>query len=156
MLSEKEIQFIRAKDENFPKELLQTPWPPKELYVKGEINTAPRAAIVGTRRCTSYGKGLASEIAKTLARHGVTVVSGLAFGIDTAAHEGALAGDGITWAVLGAGLNNVGPRANLKLAENIVTRGGALVSEYPPDFEAYKGTFPKRNRILAGLSRLII
>ncbi len=152
-----EISFISSKDKNFPQELLQTPWPPKGLYIKGNLTeNEPRVAIVGTRRCTSYGREVAFKIAETLARAGITIVSGLALGIDAAAHEGALAGGGVTWAVLGAGLNNIYPKAHTGLAEKIVSEGGALISEYPKDLQARKHTFPERNRIVAGLSQLII
>ena len=157
MPPEHEIRFLKSSAKDFPTELLKTPWPPKGLYIKGRLDqTRPRAAIVGTRRATSYGKEAAFGFAKTLAEAGVIIVSGLAFGIDAAAHEGALAGGGVTWAVLGAGLNNVGPRANLKLAENIVKEGGALISEYPNDFQARRHTFPERNRIVVGLAQLVI
>lgn len=154
--TKKEIQFISNKEKDFPKELLETPWPPKGLYIKGSLNNSPKIAIVGTRHATSYGKEVAFKIAETLARYGITVVSGLALGIDTAAHEGALAGGGATWAVLGSGLENIYPKSNLKLAEKILSEGGALISEYPPDFEARIFSFPERNRIVAGLAQLTV
>lgn len=157
-MEEKEEIYFLAKDaENFPKELCQTPWTPKGLYIRGNIqSSAPKVAIVGTRRATSYGRETAFRIAETLAREGVLVVSGLALGIDSAAHEGALAGEGVTWAVLGSGLDNVWPKVNLALADSIVQRGGALISEYPPETKGQYFTFPERNRIIAGLSQLII
>ncbi|MBI2609823.1 DNA-protecting protein DprA [Candidatus Giovannonibacteria bacterium] len=152
-----EIEFLSAKDKNFPASLLETPWPPKGIYIKGELEqNSRRIAIVGTRRATSYGKEIAFKIAEALARRQIVIVSGLALGIDAAGHAGALQGGGITWAVLGAGINKVGPLANVRLSENIVKEKGALISEYPPDFEGHKGTFPERNRIVAGLSELII
>ena len=153
----KEIYFAKKGDKNFPKELLETPWPPKGIYIKGEMESeAPKVAIVGTRRATSYGKDIAFKIAETLAQEGVIIVSGLALGIDSAAHEGALAAGGKTWAVLGSGIENIWPRANLKLAGRILESGGALISEYPPGTKAQFFTFPQRNRIVAGLSKLII
>ncbi|MEK7162665.1 MAG: DNA-processing protein DprA [Patescibacteria group bacterium] len=153
----KEIYFLASGNEGFPKELLQTPWAPKGLYIKGNLQqSAPKVAIVGTRRATSYGRETAFRIAETLAREGVLVVSGLALGIDSAAHEGALAGEGATWAVLGSGLNNVWPKTNLALADSIVRKGGALISEYSPETKGQYFTFPERNRIIAGLSQLII
>lgn len=149
--------FFSAKDKKFPKELLQTPWAPKGIYIKGEIESeAPRVAIVGTRRATSYGKDIAFKIAETLAEEGVVIVSGLALGIDSAAHEGALKAGGKTWAVLGSGIENIWPRTNLKLAGRILESGGALISEYPPETRAQFFTFPQRNRIVAGLSKLVI
>lgn len=151
------ISFISQKDKDFPKELLQTPWPPKGLYIKGSLTeNEPKVAIVGTRRCTSYGRDVAFKIGETLASAGITIVSGLALGIDAAAHEGALSGGGITWAVLGSGLEQIWPRSNLPLAQKIVQKGGALISEYPPETKGQYFTFPQRNRIIAGLSKLII
>ena len=157
MEEKEEIYFIKKEDKNFPKELLQTPWPPKGIYIKGEMESeAPKVAIVGTRRATSYGKDIAFKIAETLAREGVIIVSGLALGIDSAAHEGALAAGGKTWAVLGSGIENIWPRSNLKLAGRILEAGGALISEYPNESKAQFFTFPQRNRIVAGLSKLVI
>jgi len=153
----KEIYFAKKGDKNFPKELLETPWPPKGIYIKGEMESeAPKVAIVGTRRATSYGKDIAFKIAETLAQEGVIIVSGLALGIDSAAHEGALAAGGKTWAVLGSGIENIWPRSNLKLAGRILEAGGALISEYPNESKAQFFTFPQRNRIVAGLSKLVI
>ena len=152
-----EISFISSKDKKYPSELLQTPWPPKGLYIKGNFaGDGPRVAIVGTRRCTSYGRDVAFKIAETLGREGIIIVSGLALGIDAAAHEGALAGRGVTWAVLGSGLKNIYPKAHMGLAKKIISEGGALISEYPQDLQARKHTFPERNRIVAGLAKLII
>ena len=129
MPPEKEIRFLKREDKNFPKELLETPWPPKGIYIKGEMESAaPKVAIVGTRRATSYGKDIAFKIAETLAQEGVIIVSGLALGIDSAAHEGALKAGGKTWAVLGSGVENIWPRSNLKLAGRILESGGALIS----------------------------
>jgi len=157
MEEKEEIYFIKKEDKNFPKELLQTPWPPKGIYIKGEMESeAPKVAIVGTRRATSYGKDIAFKIAETLAREGVIIVSGLALGIDSAAHEGALAAGGKTWAGLGSGIENIWPRSNLKLAGRILEAGGALISEYPNESKAQFFTFPQRNRIVAGLSKLVI
>jgi len=157
MGAKEEIYFAKKGEKNFPKELLQTPWPPKGIYIKGNIqNDAPLVAIVGTRRATSYGKDIAFKIAETLAQEGVIIVSGLALGIDSAAHEGALAAGGKTWAVLGSGIENIWPRSNLKLAGRILESGGALISEYPPGTKAQFFTFPQRNRIVAGLSKLVI
>ncbi|MBI4059714.1 DNA-protecting protein DprA [Candidatus Giovannonibacteria bacterium] len=152
-----EIYFLSPQDKKFPQELHETPWPPRGLYVKGEIRgPKPKVAIVGTRRSTSYGKEVAFKIAQTLAGEGVIVVSGLALGIDAAAHEGALSGGGITWAVMGSGLENIYPKAHAGLAEKIIKQGGALISEYPRGLVARRYTFPERNRIVAGLAKLTI
>ena len=157
MGEKEEIYFVKKDDKDFPQELLQTPWPPKGIYVKGEMESeAPKVAIVGTRRATSYGKDIAFKIAETLAEEGVIIVSGLALGIDSAVHEGALKAGGKTWAVLGSGIENIWPRSNLKLAGRILESGGALISEYPPGTKAQFFTFPQTNRIVAGLSKLVI
>jgi DNA processing protein len=157
MKETEKIYFVKKDDKNFPKELCQTPWPPKGLYIKGRLEeNLPKVAIVGTRRATSYGKEIASKIAETLAAEGVIVVSGLAVGIDSSAHQGALSGPGITWAVLGSGLDNIWPSRNLSLANSIVQKGGALISEYPPETKGQYFTFPQRNRLIAGLSKLVI
>ena len=108
-------------------------------------------AIVGSRRATRDGKRAAREFAATLAREGVCVVSGLARGVDTCAHEGALEGGGATIAVLGSGADVIYPPENEELAARILDGGGAIVSEYPPGTRPSQGTFPARNRIISGL-----
>lgn len=156
-LKEREISFYTFSSPEYPEELRQTPWPPLGIYVKGEIqNELPRVSIVGTRRASPYGRESASVFSRRVSEAGVTVVSGLALGIDQAAHEGALQADSPTWAVLGSGIENIYPRANNALARKILKNKGALISEYPPGFSAREWTFPERNRIIAGLSKLII
>jgi DNA processing protein len=156
-LCEKGIDFITIKENKYPEELNETPWPPLGVYIKGKIEkSAPKVAIVGTRRATGYGKDFALKTAEILSKAGAIVISGLALGIDTQAHAGALFGPSPTWAVLGSGLLNIYPKANLSLSEKIIKQGGAIMSEYPPDFLARDWTFPERNRIVAGLSRLTI
>ena len=155
----RDIRFISVKDADFPRELSEKecPWPPKKgIYLKGKLSEGRRVAIVGTRRATSYGKDSARKIGEILAKEGLIIVSGLALGIDSAAHEGALAAGGITWAVLGSGIDNIYPRTNKELSEKIFRGKGAIISEYEPEAEASKWTFPERNRIVAALSELII
>ncbi len=106
---------------------------------------------MGTRKATSQGRFIAKEIAKKLSEMGMVIVSGLAMGIDTAAHEGALAGAGRTIAVLACGLDNIYPRQNENLAKKIIGTGGAVISEYPVGTEAFKNQFLERNRIVSGL-----
>lgn len=114
--------------------------------------SAPGVAIVGSRRATRAGRDFAHGLARDLASGGLAVVSGLAYGIDAAAHRGALAASGLTIAVLGSGLARVYPRAHEGLARDILAAGGAIVTEYPPDTGPRKHRFPERNRLISGLT----
>lgn len=147
------VQMITVLDEPYPGLLKNIPDPPPVLYVKGTLLEEDEAAIavVGTRRATPYGLSAARRFGRSLAQCGITVVSGLAEGIDGAAHEGALEGKGRTLAVLGHGLNFLFPSRHLKLADRI-TESGALVSEFPMAAPGAKENFPRRNRVIAGLS----
>lgn len=150
------IKFISFLNKNFPEELKSIPDPPIALFYKGEINyDSPKISVVGTRRCSSYGKKVAEEIAELLSNSGVIVVSGLAYGIDSSAHIGALKGCGKTYAVLGGGLNKIYPKSNINLSKKIEERG-AVISEYFPDDEPRDFQFPERNRIIAGLSKAVV
>ncbi len=150
-----EIKTISISDINYPKLLKEIKNPPKVLYYKGELKSEENCfAIVGTRRCSSYGKQVALEIAGDLVEAGLTIASGLAPGIDTFSHQAAVERRKRTIGVLGTGLDekSIYPQSNLKLAEEILERGGCLVSEYPPGTPGSKFTFPQRNRIISGLS----
>ena len=150
-----EIKEISIKDGAYPKILKKIKNSPKILYAKGKILPEENCfAVVGTRLCSSYGKQVALEIAGDLAEAGLTIVSGLAPGIDTFSHQAALESGGRTIAVLGTGLDekSIYPQTNLKLAEKIIESGGCLISEYPPGTCGSKFTFPQRNRIISGLS----
>lgn len=139
--------------DELPSEISEISAPPISLYVKGDLpESGKKISVVGTRRATPQAKDLTKNISKELAELGIAVVSGLAMGIDTAAHEGALLGGGKTIAVLANSLDQVYPRQNANLAERILTQGGALISEYPFGSEAFKHRFLERNRIVAGLS----
>ena len=140
--------------EALPECLRVIPDPPRRLYVRGaaEALSATSVAIVGSRRATRAGRQFAETLAGDLAAAGVVVVSGLAYGIDAAAHRGALAGAGRTVAVLGGGLDRLYPRQHTALAAEIVDGGGALASEYPADRSPRKHQFPERNRLISGLS----
>jgi len=131
---------------------------PKKLYLRGLLPKTGKysVAIVGTRKPTMYGTQVACEIAEKLAQQGVIIVSGLAYGIDTAAHTGALQGHGTTIAVMAHGLDSIYPRGNSRLAETILEKGGALISEYKPGTEAMKHRFLERNRIVSGLADAIL
>jgi len=129
--------------------------PPITLYVKGawaECLDKPCVAIVGSRRCSTYGQNAAGMLARDLAQRGVTIISGLARGIDAAAHRGALEANGRTVAVMGTGIDQIYPRDHRKLAAEILERGGALVSEFPLETPPAPQNFPYRNRIISGLS----
>jgi len=150
-----EIKTINIKDKEYPKLLREIKDPPEVLYVRGEILPKENCfAVVGTRRYSSYGKQVALEIAGDLTEAGLTIVSGLAPGIDTFAHQATLERKGRTIAVLGTGIDekSIYPKSNLKLARKIVETGGCLISEYPPGTRGTQFTFPQRNRIISGLS----
>ncbi len=156
------IQKITLKDKLFPESLKNISEGPKELFFRGNFKpTEKNFAIVGTRLCSNYGKEIAFSIAKDLSKVGFCIVSGMALGIDTLAHQGALKASGPqgssncpTVAVLGTGLDekSIYPQENLKLAKEILEKGGCLISEYPALTRGTNFTFPKRNRIIAGLS----
>jgi DNA processing protein len=122
-------------------------WPPPD---------GPRVAIVGARRPSPYGEAVAERLAADLARAAVIVVSGLALGVDSAAHEGALSTGGVTLAVLGTGVDIVYPRANAELAARILAGGGALVSEFPNGTPPQRFNFPRRNSTIAALSQVVV
>lgn len=153
-LKAKNIKCLLYPEENFPKLLKEIPDPPPVLYYTGDFQTEDQwaVAVVGSRSATPGGLDLARELAEGLAAQGITVVSGLARGIDTAAHRGALAArGGRTIAVLGSGLDRMYPRENERLAGEI-NRRGTVCSEFPPGTEPLPGNFPVRNRIISGLS----
>src|SRR6266436_2819856 len=161
--AEVEIQKIRElggeilvlDDGVYPSLLREIYDPPIVLYVKGEWSKCldqPCVAIVGSRRCSTYGQNAALMLARDLAQRGVTIVSGFARGIDAAAHRGAIEGGGRTVAVIGTGIDEVYPRDHKKLAAEILERGGALVSQFPLATPPVSENFPYRNRIISGLS----
>jgi len=147
------VRIITLEDEAYPNLLSRIDDPPPLLYVKGTLlrEDALAVALVGSRNCSLYGQEQASRLSHLLAAAGFCVVSGLARGIDTAAHRGALAAEGRTIAVQGCGLAQVYPPENRDLAQRIVEQG-ALVSEFPLKYEPLPTTFPMRNRIISGLS----
>lgn len=148
------IDILRPTDPRFPRLLREIPDPPCLLFVRGElsIRDALSIAIVGTRTSSQYGRTQAERFARSLALAGLTIVSGLARGIDAAAHEAALDVDsGRTIAVLSSGVTEIFPPQHKDLAERIVSRG-ALISEMPPDSKPKKGMFPRRNRLISGLT----
>ncbi|MBU1636612.1 DNA-processing protein DprA [bacterium] len=145
-------------DDNYPQLLreLETD-APALLFIRGEFQSdATRVAVVGTRRATAYGKRAADELIGGLRGTGIHVVSGLASGVDSFAHEAALHAELVTEAVFGCGVDRIYPAGNEKLAQRILDAGGALLSEYPIGTIHTKYTFPQRNRIIAGLSKAVI
>ena len=151
------VQIFTPLDAEYPESLKSIYDPPLALYVRGELLSRDRHALamVGSRKCTSYGLSSADRLSYQLAQTGFTVVSGLARGIDSAAHEGALKGKGRTIAVLGSALDELYPPENAEMAERIA-RAGAVISEYPFGRQADRQTFPYRNRIISGLSMGVI
>jgi DNA processing protein len=147
------VWIIHLQDQRYPPALRAIYDPPPVLYVKGTLTRADNLAmaIVGSRRCSHYGTEQANRFSHLLASAGFTIVSGLARGIDSAAHRGALATKGRTIAVQGCGLSNIFPPENQKLFEQI-TENGAVISELPLSYEPLAENFPARNRIIAGLS----
>lgn len=150
---EKNVSIISLEDEEYPELLKNIYDPPPVLYVKGQnLNSKDKTiAIVGTRRASRYGLEIAKKLAFELASLGISIVSGMALGIDTIAHRGALDARGKTIAVFGCGVDVIYPPSNEDLAREIES-SGALVSEFPLGAGTEKGHFPRRNRIIAGLS----
>jgi len=149
------MEKITIENKDYPEKLKEIKNPPEVLYFIGKF--VPKElcfAVVGTRRCSPYGKEVALEIAGNLAEAGLTIVSGLAPGIDTFAYATAVERGKRTIAVLGTGLDeeSIYPKENIKLAKKIVELGGLLLSEYPPGTPGSRFTFPQRNRIISGLS----
>jgi DNA processing protein len=147
------ISLLCLNDDHYPSLLKQIPDPPPILYVYGTLEPSESCvAIVGSRNATSYGLSVTRSLAKDLAMHHMTIVSGMARGIDTAAHEGALAGEGRTIAVMGCGLEIVYPGENKKLFHSIAKDNGAVISEFPMQSKPEAYHFPRRNRIISGIS----
>jgi DNA processing protein len=147
--------ILLLDDGIFPSSLREIYDPPIVLYVKGawsECLDQPCIGVVGSRKCSTYGQNAAMMLARDLGQRGVTVISGFARGIDAAAHRGALEANGRTVAVLGTGIDEVYPRDHKKLAEEILAKGGALVSQFPLGTPPVSENFPYRNRIISGLS----
>lgn len=157
VILENEIQILTWEDEQYPRSLREIDQSPPVLYVQGEINEFdhPAVAIVGTRRITQYGRQVTKELSTELANRGITVVSGLARGVDAAAHQAALDADGRTLAVLGSGVDQIYPPEHRKMAERI-SLNGAVISDYPPGSMPEAVNFPPRNRIISGLSKAVI
>jgi DNA processing protein len=151
------IALVIPEEDNYPVLLAECSDAPPLLYYKGQL--LPRQeglAIVGTRRASAYGKAAAAFLAREIVEMGYVVVSGLATGIDTAAHQGALKAKGTTWAFLAGGLDSIYPPENFDLAKKIIENKGALISECPVGKPVKAGNFPIRNRLISGCSRGVI
>lgn len=154
------VQIKKIGKNKFPKRLLQIPDPPEYLYIRGEIPPEDYKwlAVVGSRKYTSYGKEACEKLISGLRGYPIIIVSGLALGIDAISHKSALSAGLKTIACPGSGLDPkfLYPSTNKKLAEEIISAGGALLSEFEPDFQATPYSFPQRNRIMAGLSDAVM
>ncbi len=156
-LKKEAISFVTTESCNYPNKLRDIYDLPYGLFYQGSLpmDDRPGAAIVGARRCSAYGRAMAEELAKELSIRGYEIISGMAKGIDTAAHQGALRAGGTTYAVLGCGVDICYPRENIGLYEEIRTCGGIL-SESAPGTQPLAHLFPARNRMISGLSNLVI
>lgn len=153
-----DIEVIDFTSDTFPKELKQISMPPKRLYCTGKLellNNPKKVALVGSRKMSTYGEWVTDTISAELSESGVTIVSGMAMGVDAVAHKAAMDKRGNTIAVLGCGVDICYPAINRGLYEKL-KKTGLIVSEYPPQAEVRKWTFPERNRIIAGLCELTI
>jgi DNA processing protein len=153
------IRVITPTDPDYPRRLLAIELPPPALFVRGSLDSLANqhvVAVVGTRRPSPAGRRIASRIAAALSRAGATVVSGLAIGIDGAAHAAVVADQAATVAFIGGGHARLFPRAHDRLADAIVAAGGAVASEYAPRVEPSRGTFPQRNRLISGSADAVV
>ena len=156
-LQQNNIGVITWQEAGYPRYLMEIDLPPPVLYVRGEIRDEDdwAVAVIGTRRVTSYGRQVAADVAGMLARNGLTVVSGLARGVDSIAHQTSLESNGRTLAVLGCGIDRVYPPENRALMDQIPEHG-AVITDYPPGTKPEASNFPARNRIISGLARSVV
>ncbi|MGA8271666.1 MAG: DNA-processing protein DprA [Candidatus Sulfotelmatobacter sp.] len=152
--AEAAVIMLSLDDPSYPPRLKQIYDPPLVLYIRGnpELLAQPGIAMVGTRHPTPYGSGMAERLACDLAAQGLVIISGMARGVDTASHRGAITAKGKTVAVFGTGVDVIYPKENSRLSEQILTLGGTLISEFPLGTAAFPQNFPIRNRILSGMS----
>ncbi len=153
-----QIKMINICDKEYPDKLRNIYDPPVTLFVKGNIEAlnSDSIAIIGCRDCSKYGENISINFAYELAKENISIISGMARGIDSAAHIGTLRAKGKTIAVLGSGLDRIYPKENLMLYNEIILNGGAVISEYVIGTEATKMNFPARNRIISGLSNGVV
>lgn len=156
-LEKKKIKYVSILDEEYPKNLKEIEYAPKILYYRGSFDTLDEfsIAIVGSRKCSTYGAWVCEKFAKELSNLNLTIVSGMALGIDSISHKEALKNNKRTIAVLGSGVDEIYPRTNLKLYNEII-QNGAIISEFPPGTKPLSFNFPIRNRIITGLSKALL
>ncbi len=154
------VKKVSLNDSDYPAPLRQIAAPPKQLYYlgaePGTWTARPRVAIVGSRGVTPYGRAVTERFASQLAARGITIVSGLALGVDTVAHRAALEAGGAHIAVLANGLDKIYPASNTELARRLLAHGGSIISEYPETTPSFKQNFVARNRIVAGLADALL
>ena len=152
------IKITTIFDKDYPEKLLRIYNPPFILYYRGSLpdKNKKTVAIVGSRNCSEYGRHMAMEIAYELSSAGIQVISGFARGIDTAAHNGCIKGATPTYAVFGCGINTIYPVENTFMCEELLQKGGGVLSEFSPDTAVKAGLFPLRNRIISGMADLVI
>jgi DNA processing protein len=157
-LSERGIWFVSREDAAYPNRLKKIADAPFSFYIKGRLPDEKKraVAIVGARNCSEYGYAMAKEIGRSLANCGAVVISGMARGVDASGHKGALQADGETVAVLGGGVDVVYPYENRKLYQEILEKNGAILSEQPPGTKPMPHYFPIRNRVISGLSDVVV
>lgn len=153
-LGGRNIEVIKLGESKYPKQLVNINNPPKQLYFKGNLELLKEniVSIIGSRNCTENGRNLAKKFTKELVEQGIVVASGLASGIDTIAHKITLENNGKTIAVLGNGFNHIFPIENIELYNEIIRKGGLIITEYPPNVKAESKNFIQRNRIVSGIS----
>ncbi|MFH1846398.1 MAG: DNA-processing protein DprA [Candidatus Omnitrophota bacterium] len=156
-INEEDIRTVSFFDDDYPEALRHLYAPPPVLFYKGEFEKEDKnaVAVIGSRKCSLYGMRMAEKIAYDLAVRGITVISGMALGIDSAAHRGALKAGGRTIAIMGSGFKHIYPASSTGLAEKI-SKSGAVVTEYLSDMFPLKGNFPMRNRIISGMSKAVV
>ncbi len=152
------MKIIEKYDKSYPKMLLNIYNPPERLYVLGneQILNNFSIAMVGSRKCTKYGAEIAKSLAYNLSKRGITVVSGMAKGIDAFSHIGTIMGKGKTIAVLGSGFDHIYPEENKKLMLEIIKNDGAIITEYERNIKPIAENFPNRNRIISGISHGVV
>lgn len=157
-LEKYQIQYITYWDELYPANMKMVEQAPVILFYKGtlENNSMENISIVGTRKCSLYGRLTTEKFAAELVENNITIVSGLAYGVDSIAHQTAVKSGGITYAVVACGIDSIAPAYSEKLADEIIAHGGAIISEYKCEVKARPGYFPQRNRIISGLSKATI
>ncbi len=152
MIKSRGIGFVTQEDACYPEKMKMIFSAPRFFYYKGELPKGKNIAIIGARNCSGYGSRMAFQIAKELSESGVGIISGLAYGVDRAAHDGALAGQGVTYGIMGCGIDICYPKCHQPVYDKMCETGGGVISEYPPGIQPLSWFFPQRNRIIAALS----